>query len=99
MTAALSDDVNVGLGDGSVRFIAQGISPQTWREAHSPSGGEVLGTDYATVTSVMGDWEDDWFEDYEEGDELDEDVDEDMSPAARLSVDFIPWAQAHDKFT
>jgi prepilin-type N-terminal cleavage/methylation domain-containing protein len=38
--------MNVGLGDGSVRFLAQGISPVTWASALTPDGGEVLGNDW-----------------------------------------------------
>jgi prepilin-type N-terminal cleavage/methylation domain-containing protein len=38
--------MNVGLGDGSVRFLAQGISGITWWAACTPNGGEVLGSDW-----------------------------------------------------
>jgi prepilin-type processing-associated H-X9-DG protein len=38
--------INVGLGDGSVRFLAQGISGKTWWAALTPAGGEVLGPDW-----------------------------------------------------
>ncbi len=38
--------INCGLGDGSVRFVSQGISWQTWWFALTPSGGEVLGPDW-----------------------------------------------------
>jgi prepilin-type processing-associated H-X9-DG protein len=38
--------INVGLGDGSVRFVGQGVSGTTWFYATTPSGGEVLGTDW-----------------------------------------------------
>jgi hypothetical protein len=42
------------------------------------------------------DWEDDWFEDYEEGDWFDR---EEASTALTLvNLQFVPWAQAHDKF-
>jgi type II secretory pathway pseudopilin PulG len=34
-----------GFADGSVHFLAQSISPQTWWHATTPSGGEVLGDD------------------------------------------------------
>jgi prepilin-type N-terminal cleavage/methylation domain-containing protein len=37
---------NVGIGDGSVRFIAQGISPTTWANACDPRDGNVLGPDW-----------------------------------------------------
>jgi prepilin-type N-terminal cleavage/methylation domain-containing protein len=38
--------INVSLGDGSVRFVSQGISPNTWWYALTPAGGEVLGNDW-----------------------------------------------------
>jgi prepilin-type N-terminal cleavage/methylation domain-containing protein len=43
--------INVALGDGSVRFVTQGISPATWWYALTPGsgpagGGEVLGSDW-----------------------------------------------------
>jgi prepilin-type N-terminal cleavage/methylation domain-containing protein/prepilin-type processing-associated H-X9-DG protein len=38
--------INVGMWDGSVRFLAQGISPTTWWWACTPQGGEVLGPDW-----------------------------------------------------
>jgi prepilin-type N-terminal cleavage/methylation domain-containing protein len=36
----------VGLGDGSVRLVASGVSPSTWWAACTPSSGEVLGNDW-----------------------------------------------------
>jgi prepilin-type processing-associated H-X9-DG protein len=38
-----SGGVNVLLGDGSVRFVANGISAITWQALATRSGGEVLG--------------------------------------------------------
>jgi prepilin-type N-terminal cleavage/methylation domain-containing protein len=38
--------LNVGMGDGSVRFVAQGISTTTWWFALTPAGGDVLGSDW-----------------------------------------------------
>jgi hypothetical protein len=38
--------INVGLGDGSVRFVAQGISPTTWWYALTPNAGDLLGPDW-----------------------------------------------------
>ncbi|HZV04840.1 MAG TPA: DUF1559 domain-containing protein [Gemmataceae bacterium] len=38
--------INVCMGDGSARFLAQGISQRTWYFAVTPSGGEVLGSDW-----------------------------------------------------
>jgi prepilin-type processing-associated H-X9-DG protein len=38
--------INVCLADGSGRFISANISPGTWWQACTPSGGEVLGTDW-----------------------------------------------------
>ena len=36
----------VSLGDGSVRFLNAAVSPTTWAAACTPSGGEVLGSDW-----------------------------------------------------
>jgi hypothetical protein len=38
--------MNVGLGDGSVRFVTQGINPLTGWYAVTPAGGEVLAPDW-----------------------------------------------------
>jgi prepilin-type N-terminal cleavage/methylation domain-containing protein/prepilin-type processing-associated H-X9-DG protein len=38
--------INVALGDGSVHFVAQGISGVTWWSSMTPNGGEVLGADW-----------------------------------------------------
>ena len=38
--------MNVCLGDGSVRFLSNGLSGTTWWAACTPSNGEVLGTDW-----------------------------------------------------
>jgi prepilin-type N-terminal cleavage/methylation domain-containing protein len=38
--------MNVGLGDGSVRFVSQGISAATWAGACDPRDGGVLGSDW-----------------------------------------------------
>ncbi len=38
--------MNVGLGDGSVRFLGQGLSAPTWASALTPAGGEVLQSDW-----------------------------------------------------
>jgi prepilin-type N-terminal cleavage/methylation domain-containing protein len=38
--------MNVGLGDGSVRFLAQGISQPTWANACNPQDGNPLGSDW-----------------------------------------------------
>jgi prepilin-type processing-associated H-X9-DG protein len=38
--------INVGLCDGSVHFVAQGLSLTTWLYALTPAGGEVLGPDW-----------------------------------------------------
>jgi prepilin-type N-terminal cleavage/methylation domain-containing protein/prepilin-type processing-associated H-X9-DG protein len=45
-TSPHTGGINVGLGDGSVHFVAQGISPNTWWFAMTPAGGEVLGSDW-----------------------------------------------------
>jgi prepilin-type N-terminal cleavage/methylation domain-containing protein len=36
----------VGMGDGSVRLVSQGVSPTTWWSALTINGGEVLGPDW-----------------------------------------------------
>jgi prepilin-type N-terminal cleavage/methylation domain-containing protein len=38
--------MNTGLMDGSVRFIAASVSANTWWQACTPNGGEVLGSDW-----------------------------------------------------
>jgi prepilin-type N-terminal cleavage/methylation domain-containing protein len=38
--------INVGMGDGSVKFVAQGISQFTWFAACGPSDGLILGSDW-----------------------------------------------------
>jgi prepilin-type N-terminal cleavage/methylation domain-containing protein len=38
--------INVGLADGSVHFVSQGISGTTWWAALTPAGGETLGSDW-----------------------------------------------------
>ena len=38
-----SGGVNVMLGDGSVRFVRNGIDPATWRALGTRNGGEVIG--------------------------------------------------------
>jgi len=38
--------INVAMGDGSVRFVNQGVSPTTFFYATTPNGGEVLGNDW-----------------------------------------------------
>ncbi len=38
--------INVGMGDGSVHLVAQGVSPTTWWFALTANGGDVLGSDW-----------------------------------------------------
>jgi prepilin-type N-terminal cleavage/methylation domain-containing protein/prepilin-type processing-associated H-X9-DG protein len=38
--------VNVGLGDGSVRFVSDKVSWTTWRAACTPNAGDILGADW-----------------------------------------------------
>jgi prepilin-type N-terminal cleavage/methylation domain-containing protein/prepilin-type processing-associated H-X9-DG protein len=45
-TAPHTNGINVGLGDGSVRFLNQGVSPNTWWAALTINQGEVLGSDW-----------------------------------------------------
>jgi prepilin-type N-terminal cleavage/methylation domain-containing protein len=35
--------INAALGDGSVRFVANGVNPDTWWAAMTPDQGEILG--------------------------------------------------------
>jgi prepilin-type N-terminal cleavage/methylation domain-containing protein len=44
--APRSAGILVGLGDGSVRFLAAGVDPATWWAACTPDGGEVLGANW-----------------------------------------------------
>jgi prepilin-type processing-associated H-X9-DG protein len=37
--------VNVGMGDGTVRFIKNSISLATWRAVGSTQGGEIVSAD------------------------------------------------------
>jgi prepilin-type N-terminal cleavage/methylation domain-containing protein len=45
-TAPRAAGILVGLGDGSVRMVSSGITPQTWWAACTPDQGEVLGGDW-----------------------------------------------------
>jgi prepilin-type N-terminal cleavage/methylation domain-containing protein/prepilin-type processing-associated H-X9-DG protein len=45
-TSPHTNGINVGLGDGSVRFVNGGITAATWFAACTPAGGETLGTDW-----------------------------------------------------
>ena len=38
--------IQVGLADGSVRTLTRSMSNDTWWAAVTPSGGEVLGSDW-----------------------------------------------------
>jgi len=38
--------INASLGDGSVRFVSNNITPVTWWAAFTPAGNEVLGPDW-----------------------------------------------------
>ncbi|HEY7311431.1 MAG TPA: DUF1559 domain-containing protein [Gemmataceae bacterium] len=38
--------LNAAMGDGSVRFVAQGVSAFTWGAAMTPNFGDVLGSDW-----------------------------------------------------
>ncbi len=41
-----NNGINVGMADGSVRFVNQSINPNTWWSAFTLAGGEVLGADW-----------------------------------------------------
>ncbi|MGL4551257.1 MAG: DUF1559 domain-containing protein [Gemmataceae bacterium] len=45
-SAPRSSGILVGLGDGSVRFLAASVAPDTWARALTPNGGEVMGDDW-----------------------------------------------------
>jgi prepilin-type N-terminal cleavage/methylation domain-containing protein/prepilin-type processing-associated H-X9-DG protein len=45
-TSPHTGGINAALGDGSVRFVAAGVSPNTWWFALTPAGGETLGPDW-----------------------------------------------------
>lgn len=45
-SAPRSSGILVALGDGSVRFVAGSVDPNTWWAACTPKGGEVLGSDW-----------------------------------------------------
>jgi prepilin-type processing-associated H-X9-DG protein len=38
--------INVGLADGSVRFVSQGVNPNTWWAAMTTNQGDLLGSDW-----------------------------------------------------
>jgi len=38
--------INVGLGDGSVRFVGTGVSGNSWWAAMTPNNGDILGSDW-----------------------------------------------------
>jgi prepilin-type N-terminal cleavage/methylation domain-containing protein len=45
-TSPHSQGIQVGLGDGSVHFVAQAVSPNTWWHAMTPADGDILGSDW-----------------------------------------------------
>jgi prepilin-type N-terminal cleavage/methylation domain-containing protein/prepilin-type processing-associated H-X9-DG protein len=45
-TSPHSGGINVGLADGSVRYVNQAVSGTTWWAATTPTGGEALGADW-----------------------------------------------------
>ena len=44
--AAHTGGINVGMGDGSVRFVRQGISQATWNTVNDPRDGGIPGSDW-----------------------------------------------------
>jgi hypothetical protein len=44
--ACSSGGIQVAVGDGSVRTVAQGIAQTTWWYAFTPAGGEPLPADW-----------------------------------------------------
>lgn len=45
-TSPHTGGTNVGMADGSARFVAQGISGTTWYFASTPNNGDILGPDW-----------------------------------------------------
>jgi prepilin-type N-terminal cleavage/methylation domain-containing protein len=45
-TSPHTSGINVGLGDGSVRFVSGSISGTTWFAACTPASGDILGSDW-----------------------------------------------------
>jgi prepilin-type N-terminal cleavage/methylation domain-containing protein len=45
-TSPHTGGINAGLGDGSVRFISQGVSPSTWYATCTPNAGDLPGSDW-----------------------------------------------------
>jgi prepilin-type N-terminal cleavage/methylation domain-containing protein len=45
-TSSHTAGMNVGMGDGSVRFLSNGISGNTWWAAVTPASGDLLGNDW-----------------------------------------------------
>jgi prepilin-type processing-associated H-X9-DG protein len=41
--SAHSGGINIGFGDGSIKFVSAGLDPNTWWALCTPSGGEVVG--------------------------------------------------------
>jgi prepilin-type N-terminal cleavage/methylation domain-containing protein len=41
-----SSGIMVGMGDGSVRFVNSSVTGETWWAAMTPTGGEVIGSDW-----------------------------------------------------
>src|SRR5262249_4004543 len=41
-----NNGIMVGMGDGSVRFVANTVSPSTWWAALTPAAGDLLGADW-----------------------------------------------------
>jgi len=42
----LGEGIQVGLGDGSVRFVSDSITPATFYAACTPNSNDVLGADW-----------------------------------------------------
>jgi prepilin-type N-terminal cleavage/methylation domain-containing protein/prepilin-type processing-associated H-X9-DG protein len=45
-TSPHTGGINCAMGDGSVHFVAQGVSGNTWYFACTPNGGDLLGPDW-----------------------------------------------------
>jgi prepilin-type N-terminal cleavage/methylation domain-containing protein/prepilin-type processing-associated H-X9-DG protein len=45
-TSPHTGGINVGMGDGSVRFVGSGVTPASWFAASTPDRGDIAGPDF-----------------------------------------------------
>src|SRR5262249_48964920 len=53
-SSAHAGGVNVLLGDGSVRFVSNGVSLATWRALGTRNGNDLLGDDFRALAGSLG---------------------------------------------